>query len=134
MKPRIPKPWELREPTYTATLEFERPPSVNALTRNVPGVGRVKTRAYKDWLDIALLQINAARPGCVRGWYHIAVRLRFGAAGADLNNFWKAIEDCLVKAGVVQDDRWCASSEATWMVMSAPMIVRVTATKSPGGS
>lgn len=124
------KPWEARRPVESVTLTFERAPSVNAATRNVPGVGRVKTRAYKDWLDVAMFQVSTQQPGCVRGVYHIAFHIQRSSKLADVSNVLKAAEDMLVKMGIIQDDRLCQSGEYCWSGSGTSMTVRVTTTKA----
>lgn len=86
-----------------ATLSL--PPSVNALTRNVPGIGRVKTRAYKAWVRNAHYSIIAqiAPPRMIEAPYSVTIRLPLRMRG-DVSNRVKAIEDALVRAGVMVDD------------------------------
>jgi Holliday junction resolvase RusA-like endonuclease len=122
----IPKAWETRRPVDTVTLVFDRPPSVNALFRNAAGIGRVKSRAYKEWIATAFVQITAQRPGCVRGSYHLAIVAERSNARADLDNIIKATADILKAYGVIQDDIFCDSFEAAWRGRGTSMSVRVT--------
>lgn len=91
---------------FSATLHLSRrPPSVNALYRNVRGKGRVKTTAYKDWLEVAGQEIRLEqRVPLVRGTVRIAYALQRGVMKADLGNYLKALDDALVAFGVIEDD------------------------------
>lgn len=121
-----PKPWEALKAVDTVTLTFERPPSVNALYRNVPGVGRAKTLAAKTWAKTAELQIMTQRPGGVRGRYHMTIIAERSSELADLDNIIKATGDLLKACGVIQDDRLCESLEASWRGRGTSLSVRVT--------
>lgn len=96
------------------TLQFAAPPSVNASTRNVAGIGRVKTQAYKDWLRDAGWQINAQRPGRVSGRYHLTIKVRRASLRRDLGNYEKLIGDILVTMGVIDDDVHAESINLSW--------------------
>lgn len=88
------------------------PPSANALFANAKR-GRVKTGAYKAWLEEAGWHL-------VRAWTALGkpvwnedprpMRLEIAAGlrsrTRDLSNTCKAIEDALVKYLPVPDDRW----------------------------
>lgn len=41
-------------------LDISVGPSVNAMYRNVPGVGRVKSSDYKQWAKTALQELSLA--------------------------------------------------------------------------
>lgn len=86
-------------------LTLRLPPSVNALYRNVAKVGRVKTAAYRQWVQAAHYSIiaQAFPPRLVEPPYSVSIRLPLRMRG-DVSNRVKAIEDALVKAGVMTDD------------------------------
>lgn len=86
------------------TFTLPVPPSTNALFRNLPGKGRVKTRAYADWRAYALTSLRQQRLPLVDG--HIIVRMNVEMTGnrADLDNRVKAIFDVIVEARVIADD------------------------------
>lgn len=86
-------------------LTLRLPPSVNALYRNVARVGRVKTAAYRAWINAAHYSIiaQASPPRLVEPPYYVAIRLPMRMRG-DVSNRIKAIEDACVKAGVMVDD------------------------------
>ncbi|MFG1260058.1 RusA family crossover junction endodeoxyribonuclease [Xanthobacter flavus] len=82
------------------------PPSLNGAFRNVPGKGRVKTKAYKDWRQDAAWQIKAQRPPRFGETVAISIQVP-RSVKADLDNLNKAVLDALQDAGVVANDRQC---------------------------
>lgn len=90
------------------------PPSVNAMYRNVPGKGRVKTGAYKTWASAAGYSLLRQRPEKHKG--DVILNLQFGPRNkrADVSNLIKATEDLLVNMGVIEDDRFVVSVLAAW--------------------
>ena len=98
-------------------FELPLPPSVNAAYRNVPGVGRVKTDAFKAWEREASLLVMAARQKPLEsGEYGLSMRFTFPNRRGDLNNYIKAPIDLLVRAGLTPDDRWNDHLEASRIV------------------
>lgn len=81
------------------------PPSVNALYRNVPNIGRVRTSAYNSWVKQAdkhfLLQKRSLTP--VTGHYAMKISLPKMIRG-DVSNRIKAAEDYCVSRGLTADD------------------------------
>lgn len=91
------------------------PPSTNALYRNVPKVGRVKTAAYKAWQRQAGLVINIERPTPVTGCFAIEVWANPERRGRrDLDNLLKPTLDLIKLMGLIQDDSWCERVAAQW--------------------
>lgn len=86
-----------------ATFELAVPPSVNAMYRNVPGRGRVRTSAYNAWLQGELKALVAQRARPVLPPVSISMFMPETMRG-DISNRAKACEDLLVKAGVIPDD------------------------------
>lgn len=84
-------------------LDLPKPPSVNAIYRNVPGKGRAKTKVYAQWIEAAGWLLKIQRPKPVPGPYtlHIAV----GPTRADLDNLAKGLSDLLQRHGVIDNDR-----------------------------
>lgn len=81
------------------------PPSVNMMFRNVAGVGRVRSGAYKDWAKEAGWMVKARRNGCYDGVCSVTVEIRPKNRRAfDLDNRMKAVLDILVTCGVIKDD------------------------------
>ncbi len=92
------------------------PPSTNHLYLNVPNRGRVKTRAYEDWIFQAGLYLNRQIEGRFTGRVDIHIALEDCHANRDASNAIKPIEDLLVKCGVIEDDRakFVRSIKAEW--------------------
>lgn len=87
------------------TLRLPVPPSLNQSTRNVRGIGRVKTKKYKDWLKEAdkwfLLQKRGL--GQIRG--KCSIMIEIPPVSGDISNRIKAAEDFCVSRGITDDDR-----------------------------
>mgnify|MGYP000392102332 FL=1 len=90
------------------------PPSVNALYRNVPGVGRVKTQKYEQWIRSTGFEVIAQRPKAIEGRYHLTIRAERTGKRRDLDNILKALNDLLVKVHIVEDDSKMESVTASW--------------------
>lgn len=86
-------------------LNLPKPPSVNALYRNVPKVGRVKTAAYKAWEKEAGWLLKSQRPQPVHGAYRLLALI--GPTRADIGNLEKALSDLLQAHGVIDNDKLC---------------------------
>ena len=94
------------------------PPSTNTLFRNLPGKGRVKTAAYLDFIQMAIVSIRAQQVPLVSG--HVVMnigieRTKKGADTADIDNRIKALLDVLVKARVIEDDSLVVGFTASWL-------------------
>lgn len=89
----------------TITLRLPAPPSTNALYANVPGKGRVKTLAYRSWLNAAGWDVAQQRQEPIKGEIAIDIlcEKRQGRR-PDLGNMDKAIEDLLVRHALIEDD------------------------------
>jgi Holliday junction resolvase RusA-like endonuclease len=123
------KPWEARRAVETVTLTFDRPPGVNGLFRNLSGVGRVKTTEYKHWVALASQLIALAKPGCVRGPFHMSLTSERDTRGADLDGISKATLDILATMGVIQNDNLEQSRDQQWRGRGSMMRVRITSTR-----
>lgn len=94
------------------------PPSTNKLFRNVPGRGRVKTAEYLDFTQIGVVAIRNQRVPAVPGRVVVVYgfeRLGRNAFDADVTNRVKAIEDTIVKAGVIEDDSLVVATALSWL-------------------
>lgn len=83
------------------------PPSTNKLYANVPGKGRVKTSAYKAWIEQAGWEVKRQALGKERfGKKKIVVCYSVPENGRrDLDNYLKAMNDVLKTAGIIDDDK-----------------------------
>lgn len=87
-------------------FDLPRPPSVNAMFRNVPGVGRVKTGDYVAWKKEAMREMMVQRVGqeIPKAPVQITVCLPDAKGRWDADNYVKAPLDCLKAMGVIEDD------------------------------
>lgn len=113
----------MRDPEYRAeyelaigplTLVFAMPPSVNDLYRNVPGVGRVRSKRCKLWLAQAGWQLQSQPRLAFVGDVDLVFRFGPRKPNADVSNRIKAAEDLLVKHGIIEDDRYVVKVSAEW--------------------
>lgn len=85
-------------------LTLPLPPSTNKLFANVPGKGRIRTKAYKQWRHDAGWELKAQRPTPVAGNVAVAIHVPQSMRG-DVDNRLKALLDLLVAHHVIEDDR-----------------------------
>lgn len=91
------------------------PPSVNALYRNLPGKGRVRTSTYKDWAGHAGWVLKSQAPPPVPGRVIIILGLERDSAAADIDNRVKALFDLLVTHKVIKDDKYVTAFAISWL-------------------
>lgn len=103
-----------RAPVTYCSLTFRSPPSANAMYRNAPGKGRVKTKVYQDWIKAAGWEVAVQNPGCISGPYHLQISVKRASLRKDIDNFCKPVSDLLVSMGVVDDDSDAESVSAYW--------------------
>jgi len=111
-----------REPGrgWSAYVVFElpSPPSSNNLFGNrKDGQGRYRTRAYEDWIVHAGYALNRARVPTINGPVKITMSFPEPKGRADLDGKPKAVDDLLVRHGILPDDsnkyirelrlKWC---------------------------
>lgn len=86
-------------------LKLPLPPSVNRAFRNVPRVGRVKTKDYRLWRADAVKLIWAQVPADRRISGNVAVRIVLPRKmRGDIDNRIKGILDALVESRRIDDD------------------------------
>jgi Holliday junction resolvase RusA-like endonuclease len=92
------------------------PPSANALTANIPNVGRVKTSAYRKWINSAGLLLTSQIKGYFAERVDILIEAEDKHPRRDSSNLTKPLEDLLVRCGVIQDDRskFVRSTKSAW--------------------
>lgn len=112
-----PKLRRVAEHGECASIKIPAPVSVNAMYRNVAGVGRVKTKELKNWKLEAEWELARQNPPRFVGQVDISITLRYPPKGrADCSNYIKAVEDLLVTCGVIEDDscKYVRSVSARW--------------------
>jgi len=91
------------------------PPSTNALFRNVRGRGRVKTKTYKDFIAYGLSAIRQQHVEPVKGYVVLVIGVERKNKRADIDNHVKALLDVIVKARVLEDDRYVTALNLSWL-------------------
>lgn len=87
-------------------VELPTPISANALFANVPGRGRVKTKAYENWQNVAAQMIVATVRADRRIGGAVSVLIELPTAcRLDIDNAVKPILDALVRSQRIDDDR-----------------------------
>lgn len=89
------------------------PPSVNAMYRNVPGKGRVKTDGYRLWLEASRWELKMQAPKTIVGDVSVEISLRRPRANADLDNRAKGTIDALTGL-VLVDDKQVTALTLRW--------------------
>ncbi len=98
-----PAPFQKPQPI---TLTLPLPPSVNHMFANVPGKGRVKTKAYRAWRQAALSEAVVGMLGksCLEGRFKAT--MVFGMPnGGDADNRVKAVLDLAQSCGAIRNDK-----------------------------
>ena len=100
----------------TARIQLPFPPSSNSLFgTNWKTKRRFKTKTYEAWLKLADSEVSLA----VSHRFDDLVALKLTLCKPDkrkrdVSNFIKAVEDLLVRHGVIRDDSYVHSVSATW--------------------
>lgn len=104
-------------PDHVMTLTLPHlPPSTNHLYFNAPGQGRVKTQAYRDWIFTSGLLLKRQITSTMSSRVDILIKIEDKHPRRDASNTIKPIEDLLVTAGAIHDDRakYVRSVKAEW--------------------
>jgi Holliday junction resolvase RusA-like endonuclease len=106
---------------------------VNVSTRNVPGKGRVKTKAYKDWRHTAEWMLKAKRQkiGANKSYSCRISATRPDKRRRDIDNFIKPVVDALVASGIVPDDCQMEAVSATWVTGCPDRVLLVEVEECP---
>jgi crossover junction endodeoxyribonuclease RusA len=121
---------EARREAARVELFLPMPPSANALYANGgDDGGRIKTKAYDDWLSEAGWRVQEQHPARIAGRYCIEIQIPrpHNQSRLDLGNREKAISDLLVRQRIVADDHLAERITQSWGPVGSP--VRVVMTK-----
>ena len=102
-------------PYPAASFTIPAPPSTNALFKNVPGKGRVRTTHYLDWQASALAALRMQRVKNVDGPCFVVLGVERHSLQADIDNTAKATFDLIVKGGVLSDDSLITGCALVWL-------------------
>lgn len=102
------------------------PPSQNHIWKKTPTGMRI-SKGYEDWQLLAGHALNRQKPSKIAGAYKLTIQAsRPDKRRRDLDNIaFKAINDLLVKHGVVEDDSLCEMLSARWVSSGEGVCVRV---------
>jgi len=121
---------ELEPPAH---LVLPDPISTNGLFANIPGRGRVMTKAYREWKHRAHKYLIAQRP---LPRFALPVEITFyvgekNTGPMDSDNTAKAYLDALVVAKVIHDDsrKWVRRSSAVWVPGMAGCVAKIRLAK-----
>jgi len=102
------------EDQVTILLTLPAPPSANALFRDNPRGGRIKTKLYKDWMSHAGWRLREQCPLSMRGAVIVIIGVERSNDRADIDNRIKPTLDLLVSEGVIRDDSDVVGVAAAW--------------------
>ena len=106
-------------------LRLPYPTSANHHTRNLPGQGRVKTKAYKAWITHAGWELKLQRPVPIDGPVMVAITLERPKPDEirDADNAVKPLLDLLVRHKLIPTDshQVVRSICVAWAPDSAPI-------------
>jgi len=91
------------------------PPSTNALFKNIKGRGRVRTDKYNDFILFGITAIRQQKVKPIKGHVVMVIGVERMSGTADIDNRLKAMLDVIVKAGVLQDDRFVTGIAVSWL-------------------
>lgn len=91
------------------------PPSTNNLFATGNGGSRFPTLKYWNWQHEADMEILAQRSGQPKivGPVHISITVPFSGGKSDLDNRIKAVNDALVRMGIIEDDNDAVVAQIT---------------------
>lgn len=106
-------------------IVLPRPPSVNRLWRI--GKGRMfRSREYMGWINECIIMVKEAGIPAIKGKYKIMLRVaRPDKRRRDIDNFSKAAQDFLQRAGIIEDDCLCEAIYCKWVNEGPPIRINI---------
>lgn len=98
-----------------ASFSMPTPPSVNEIYRNVRGKGRVKAGVYDNFILMGIAAIRRQKVQPIPGRVVAIFGVERMSLQADIDNRLKAMLDAIVKAGVIEDDRFVTGIAVSWL-------------------
>lgn len=102
-------------PSPVATFTMPTPPSTNELYKNVKGRGRVKAGVYDNFIMMAIAAIRRQKIARIPGYVSAVFGVERMSLQADIDNRLKAMLDAIVKAEIIDDDRFVTSIAVSWL-------------------
>ena len=90
------------------------PPSINKAYKNTKW-GRSLTNAARVWKDAALSNLKSQHIEPILGNCVIVYGFERKSLAADCSNRLKLLEDSIVEAGIIEDDRFVTASAISWI-------------------
>lgn len=91
------------------------PPSVNEIYKNVQGRGRVKAGLYDDFIRRGVASIRSQRVTPIPGYVLAVFGVERMSITADIDNRLKSMLDTIVKAEIIDDDRFVTAIAVSWL-------------------
>lgn len=102
------------ETKVSTFVVLPKPISVNHMFSNKKTGGRIRSQAYRNWLQEAGWKLKAQKPNPVRGPVLILIGVERENNAADIDNLSKGVVDLLVKFKVIDDDRNVIGFAMAW--------------------
>lgn len=97
------------------TFTLPTPPSVNEIYKNVPGRGRAKSGVYDDFIRRGVTAIRGQHITPITGYVVAIFGVERMSLSADIDNRLKSMLDTIVKADVIEDDRFVTAIAVSWL-------------------
>ena len=100
-------------------------PSQNGCYRNVPKIGRAKTKRYREWAAAAGWDMKGK--GSVKGPYVLTITIDRAKRHrlSDIMNREKVVSDLLQEHGIIENDNLCERGTVQWGEADGGMVVTV---------
>jgi Holliday junction resolvase RusA-like endonuclease len=108
----------------------ELPPPLSACFNNAKDSGRVKTKRYKDWIELAstetrrqlMLMFTLPITAPIAVTYSL---VKPDNRKRDLGNLEKGLSDILVSTGIIEDDSLIEDLRLKWVESEHPVTIEI---------